>query len=125
MGLKARYTKWQRDALAALRDSIAHWERMAAGTHGVHEDTGPGCCACCSVFYQGGVPIKACITCPIGIRSGRSHCSGTPYGDAERAFIARRAGYVYHQAALDAEVTYLRETLEMVKRGEITPPEEK
>lgn len=105
---------WKTRALTALDKSIAHWERMAAGTHAGDEEPTDDHCDCCAEFLP-------CMECPIRLRTGHLLCVGTPYEAAAKAFYDRFNGEPdYDQSALDAEVEYLRETRRMVESGELT-----
>ena len=62
----------------ALESSIRHWERNVTGrTHTI----GPEHCALCRLFYY----KKACVGCPVRARTGKSHCSDSPYAAAGKA----------------------------------------
>lgn len=109
---------WKEKAVVALKKSIAHWERMAAG---IGKDTPTAYeCACCVAFDD-----ADCDGCPISERTGEPDCNGTPFYEAQDAFWSRAYNLSYSQADLDAEVEYLKETLRMVEEGIIFPMEEK
>jgi len=110
MGMKSRYTAWQRKAIRALTASIEHWERVAAGATRDGEGVCADSCACCDEWSN-----VDCDGCPIKARTGRRGCHGTPYYDAKMAFSARMRGVLYEQDDLDNQVTFLGETLAMVK----------
>ncbi len=65
---------------AALRDSIAHWERLASGTSGENEGIYADNCALCGLFIQ-----NECNGCPVKEYSGFDMCQNAPWEDAERA----------------------------------------
>lgn len=68
--------------LKALKDSIAHWERMFLFTDKEefkYERVGGSFCALCSIHRQ-------CQNCPVKIRTKRSACRKTPYTNAHDAY---------------------------------------
>ena len=71
-------------ALKALKESIAHWQRLADGVKG--EQIGPGFCALCGLFNtdtSGAFPDPNCSGCPVYEHTGRKYCGVTPYYAAE------------------------------------------
>jgi len=63
--------------IAAIEDSIAHWERLVNGTTSEFETTGHNDCALCKMFYS--YSKGSCGDCPIRNRTGESLCEGSPY----------------------------------------------
>ena len=63
-----------RKTLAALKKSIAHWERLASGHRKRGEWIGPHQCALCKLFIA-----DECEGCPVAEETGYSYCDGTPY----------------------------------------------
>lgn len=66
--------------LAALKDSIAHWERMATGNQGSEEEPTGRFCALCREFFR---KNKDCEGCPVSSLTGKEDCEDTPYWDAK------------------------------------------
>jgi hypothetical protein len=71
------------DTLKALKDSIAHWERIVAGKE---ESAGSDNCALCQHFP--GLGPSECVResdsgeielCPVASKTGYVDCSGSPY----------------------------------------------
>lgn len=61
-------------ALKALRESIAHWERLASGKLRKYENVGADHCALCLEFNDGN-----CGSCPVAQAIGRPQCRDTPF----------------------------------------------
>jgi hypothetical protein len=70
---------------AALEKSIAHWKRLATGTQDTLENTGPGSCALCQLFWGG--LYDRCEGCPVKDETGQRLCHGTPYSAASEIGI--------------------------------------
>ena len=79
------------DTLKAIDDSIQHWRRMRDS---------PSCgerpssleCKLCNLFLGADKPNtshKDCEDCPIKIYTERKYCNGTPYNEAQRAFVLK------------------------------------
>lgn len=110
MGSKARKSKWQRAAEAALTDSIAHWEHMYE--HGASEDHRPTSnhCACCKEFFD-------CIACPVAEETGIGECYDSPWGDASLDLVVGMKKTPH----IEAEVLFLKGLLRKVRSGELRP----
>jgi len=67
----------KKKTLKAIKDSIKHWERIAAFKEG--EIPNSYQCALCQAF-------PTCIDCPVAIKTGQDLCEGTPYDDALISF---------------------------------------
>lgn len=84
------------ETLAALKESIAHWERLASGNRHPNEDIVAKDCALCKLFL--GLPdtvlLQDCEGCPVRIKTGVSYCRVSPWADASRAA---------HKFGLDSE----------------------
>ena len=63
----------------ALKESIAHWRRLATGTQTTSEDIGSENCALCMEFLE-----NDCRDCPIRRKTGRRYCSRSPYDSVEK-----------------------------------------
>lgn len=78
-------------ALTALKESIAHWERIATGNRKPGELVGREWCDLCSVFNA---PIQKmverCIGCPVYEKTGDWFCRGTPWVSIEEAIDTQR-----------------------------------
>jgi hypothetical protein len=71
-------------ALKALKQSIAHWMRLASGKSKQNEDTGRSDCALCAQFNRVDQPhLTDCAGCPIFKYTGRQYCAGTPFEVAD------------------------------------------
>jgi hypothetical protein len=71
-------------ALKALKESIEHWERLAAGKRNPHESVGADGCALCRVFNpcimdNGFRREDRCNGCPVAERTGKQFCFETPW----------------------------------------------
>ncbi len=65
-------------ALKALKESIAHWTRLATGKRITDEDIYDDDCALCAKFYCG-KEDEHCKGCPVAAKTGVPGCSGTPH----------------------------------------------
>lgn len=70
--------------LKALKQSIAHWRRLATGKEKQWEEPNAEHCALCTRFLKSAL----CYGCPVKERSGKRECNGTPYVDAYHAWSA-------------------------------------
>ena len=101
--------------LASLQESIAHWERLAAGTQGSDETPDSVSCSLCYRFNQdcetpGPNPEK----CPVYLRTGRHDCLGSPWQDASRTWRFGPDLFPRHLTFRDAaikELEFLRSLL--------------
>lgn len=89
----------------ALRESIAHWERIAEDPL---EPIGAESCALCNMFNN---PFASesdfCVGCPVYAFTGRRFCFGTPYALVNRC---SRGSKSFKLAALD-ELNFLKSLL--------------
>lgn len=106
-------------ALAALKKSIKHWERLACGNPRPGERANAQSCALCGLFLKptnvGGV-VRWCNGCPVKAKTGRDCCDLTPYARASRLFDAfnpRRNRFL--EAAKD-ELAFLKSLLPKTKK---------
>lgn len=67
--------------LEALRESIAHWDRLASGNRKPGEMTGVDHCALCALFWTWDKKVDkpSCVGCPVMARTGKKFCTGSPY----------------------------------------------
>lgn len=106
---KDREDSMKQETLAALKDSIAHWERMVANPAGPDRPSAKQC-ALCGLFNPSGQPAKNnCLGCPVYEKTGQKYCEGTPYDDAAFA----RATLDWEELRYHAleELTFLRSLL--------------
>jgi len=61
-------------ALKALKQSIAHHERLLAGKERDGEAPNGESCPLCRLYGEGG-----CDGCPVYAKTGKEECDGTPY----------------------------------------------
>lgn len=66
-------------AKKALKESIEHWRRVAAGTMKPGESVGAQHCALCKEFNHGSKPYNYCDGCPVKDRTGKQGCVGSPF----------------------------------------------
>jgi hypothetical protein len=67
----------------ALRKSIAHWKQNAqAKTPEDASVTAKACALCVKFWYDG----SSCNGCPVLDKTGFTHCEGSPYFEASKAF---------------------------------------
>lgn len=116
MGLKARKPTWKQRAVKALTESIAHWKRMSDGKARPGEGPWAENCACCKTFMRD----RRCGNCPVALRTGQGGCGGTPYFAASDAVLD---GANDRRAQCQAEVDFLIETRDLVRKGKVRAPE--
>lgn len=100
--------------LKALRESIAHWDRLASGTRKPDELIGVSGCALCELFWESH-PETSCLGCPVLERTGQKCCNGTPYNDVQQLIkpAEDEEGYdtpAFKEAAM-RELEFLRSLL--------------
>lgn len=71
-------------AVNALKESIAHWERMRDNPVDCGEAPYADDCPLCRVFWQVPTISASCCNCPVFSRTRKSGCVGTPYTRAEK-----------------------------------------
>jgi hypothetical protein len=81
--------------LKALKDSIQHWEDLAAGYGGSMNRPNSSSCALCQLFYGSRYEEdrEDCQGCPVSKKTGRPFCEGTPY---ERVGKMWQSGQISH-----------------------------
>lgn len=103
------------ETLAALKASIAKWERNAVAESWREASIGFISCALCSLYYS------SCVGCPVMESTGVRGCVKTPYEDVESArnawmFCMQRGGSESQareafRTAARAEVEFLKSLL--------------
>jgi hypothetical protein len=71
--------KMDATTLKALRQSIAHWKRLATGKRKDDEGIYIEDCALCNKFFKNVDCASDCLGCPVRNETGFSHCTGTPW----------------------------------------------
>ena len=99
--------------LQALKDSIAHWERLSTGFRLPLEHIGATQCPLCNIFNQiGQRDALYCIGCPVYEKTKLQYCINTPY---EEASIATRKyngiDSIEFKEAAKKELEFLRSLL--------------
>lgn len=74
--------------LAALKSSIAHWERLATGKRKHNECVGVDDCSLCGMFnkhksLKDPAPDTRCNGCPVFEHTGERFCKDTPFDQAQ------------------------------------------
>lgn len=105
--------------LAALKESIAHWEQNLAAEYPDNVTIGASNCALCGVFLT-----SNCAGCPVNAVTNGNNCLGKPssYIGAVSAFYSWRDAVEYKKpnraekdaawrAAAQAEIDFLRSLL--------------
>jgi hypothetical protein len=107
------------EARTALRESIAHWERMRddpdCGEEPYDRD-----CALCAIYYDVEYDEQKCMGCPVFESSGSRHCIASPYERASREWRRwrtaqpgeKRAAKTAWRKAAQAEIDFLRSLLD-------------
>ena len=99
-----------RKTLTALKESIAHWERLATGKASSGEGVGVHHCALCQLFYY-----KGCSGCPVKKETGDPQCIGSPYMKAYHASYTPAGNQSYNnkkfKAAAAKELEFLKSLL--------------
>lgn len=87
-----------------LKNSIAHWWRMANGQRAYNECIGSQDCALCRTYIH----QSDCGNCPVRIHTGHPLCKGTPYTAARQAsHYGERYDSLYFMAAAMKEFKFL------------------
>ena len=104
------------ETLKALKESVAHWERLlACKTKQELEAEGYGAehCALCEMFSEN----PQCNGCPVAESTGEDSCDGTPYYKADKE-LDRYLGYwvvnprkTFPRKQVKAELDFLKSLL--------------
>lgn len=97
--------------LRALRESIAHWKRLATDKRKRDERLDAEDCALCSLFNTISNPDGVCSGCPVYAKTGYKGCSKTPYGRAVDAALRYGLDSDAFRAEAQAELTFLQALL--------------
>lgn len=95
-------------ALNALKKSIAHWKRMADDKAPFDEEPVSEDCALCKLYLH---EEEACDGCPVYEKTKRSHCAGTPYPAAWRAYADRGIASIQFRKAARRQIEFLESLL--------------
>lgn len=95
-----------KETLKALRESIAHWKRLATGKRREGEHIGTRDCALCNLFLA-----KQCVGCPVAKSTGTFGCVETPYGKAAAARAMHGFDSPEFKSAARKELAFLQSLL--------------
>jgi hypothetical protein len=113
-------TTYTTETLEAARASVKEWERKRRAKNANDIGIGSASCPLCAIFFRFG---RWCAGCPVRDFTGNRLCSGSPYGNACRAFKVwkvRRGSYALKRAwhkACDEEIIFLRGVAAYVERN--------
>lgn len=100
--------------LQALKESIAHWERMRDGKQYPGEAPDAIHCALCKLYY-GDPEEPSCVGCPIFEKTGLVDCNGTPFRSARKWWYTRNKPKDFDESefkkAAQAMIDYLKSLL--------------
>lgn len=83
---------------AALRESIAHWERMRKNWKDGEDVPSVKHCHLCGLFRN---REPTCSGCPVKRKTGKTGCADTPYFDAADAwYYGEKARFKHHAQAM-------------------------
>jgi len=97
--------------LKALKQSIAHWQRLASNQPHPYESVGVRSCALCRRFID-----QACKGCPVRKKTGWRYCQETPYRYASHVFHLHGLGSASFTQAAKKEVKFLQSLLPKTKK---------
>ncbi len=92
--------------LKSLKQSIAHWKRLATGKRREGERVGVADCALCKLFFY-----KDCVGCPVAQKVNRIGCSDTPYKEADRTYYFYGPDSNEFKQAAQVELNFLKSLL--------------
>jgi len=107
------------DEQQALKDSIAHWERLLElydnqDISGIKKEGWDGdSCALCTLYFN--PHDDSCVECPVKKQSGKDLCIGTPWYKASSELYDSILGRTFTKdggIAIQAEIDYLRKLLD-------------
>jgi hypothetical protein len=121
---KTRASGMPRKTLKALKQSIAHWQRMIDDPDGEDQPNGSQC-ALCRIFLpqteRWDEDPNNCVGCPVMARTRLSLCRGTPYGAARKAYLSHN--YVRDEKSRNYFISRARKELTFLKS--LLPPTER
>lgn len=97
------------ETLKALKESIAHWRRLATGKRRKGETHYGDDCSLCHKFYTGD---GKCSNCPVAKKTGHGDCQGSPWWKAHQAYL--ECGF------LDTDSRYNSESFKAAAKNELT-----
>ena len=104
--------------MIALRESIEHWERMAAGDARPGETPYAQSCALCILFMHGRSQPERCLGCPVCVKTGLRFCHGSPWREASKNWPVSMDGpTIGFHAAAEVEVEFLKGILKDLEEG--------
>lgn len=95
--------------LKALKQSIAHWRRLATGKEKKGEHPDSSSCALCKLFIRIG-----CKGCPVAEKARETGCNGTPFLDAYKRYQQMGWGFASEstfRTAAKKELAFLESLL--------------
>jgi hypothetical protein len=94
--------------LKALKESIAHWERILIGKD---RSLGRSACALCGKFTDDCQAPRSHERCPVD-KTGKQSCYGSPYTDFSRAWLKNQGAHTEETIILAwKELEFLRSLL--------------
>lgn len=100
------------EAEKALRESIAHWERLASGNRMDGERPAGSQCALCTLDSKlSGPEDDDCDHCLVAEFIGVPQCAGTPYEAASDAWRKFGVDSTKFRSAAQSEVDFLKSLL--------------
>jgi hypothetical protein len=116
MKTKSQMNKWWagltkeqfKITLAALKESIAHWKRLANGKRQKGEEILSSDCALCQTFV---VISDSCYGCPVMALTGESSCRKTPWRGACETWEDYGPDSIEFQRAAFVQLEFLKSLL--------------
>ena len=105
-----------RKAHDALKASIRHWKRMAAGKRRNKESPTADHCALCKEFQDNFGDPDFCTGCPVSEKTKLTGCLGTPFSEAWRAWRNCGGDSPEFKAAARKEIEFLESLLPKRKK---------
>ncbi len=96
------------ETLDALKESIAHWKRLASGKRNVNERPSEQDCALCGIFLADN---RYCDGCPVKEATGQTCCEDTPFWRAWEIYRAEGMDSAAFKLAAAEELAFLESLL--------------